>query len=1243
HWEAQDATSYGWEPGKLSVWKDLGDCTDGPTPTPTVTPTPTTPPTTPPDGPTLGGYVEIGSKRYEYTTVSTGNGPGIYDPLQINTTRQVTRQAVTGGFRYTDQRTTYDTYGLPTKINDYGDTGTASDNTCVTMSYARNIDSGQWILALPSTVETRKGDDCVAGDVIGRVVTLYDGGTDPATNKPTRGNKTEIRTWLDATHIATEKSVFDGYGRPTSTTDVRGKTTSISYAPTVGYPVDGTTRTNPLGFTQTAWNAPAHGGVVALRDPNDRTTNIEYDSLGRTTTLWTPGQPKSGSTPAAKVSYSVPFDGGTGQPTASASVTMSKIFSGAGSSAKWLTSVSFEDGLGRLREEQMPSPAGGRMVKITAYDARGLETVRSAPLHNSANAGAGLLNPAMADVPSWARTIFDGAGREVAKIQYGGVVEVRRASTAYAGADQYTVTPPLGGKTTYTVNAAGKVTGISEQFGTQWLNSTREYDALGNLTRMTDANGNVRTFTYDWAKRRVAQTDPDFGATAAAYDPAGNLTSATDAKGGTISTVYDDLGRKKEQWVGNPGSGTKVAEWVYDTLFKGERTSATRWTGGQAYTDTVTDYDADYRPLGSVLTIPAAEGLLARTYTFTVGYDKAGRENSKTFPEAGGLPEETTATTFNDVGLPVALSSDFGGTFTYVKTTGYSPVGKLTSRDLGNSASIRRTLTWDPATNALTSVKTVSSVGNTPSATVQEDQFSYDAAGSLASIADNTVTPAPQLECFGYDVRRRLESAFSTTGACTGGPVAGGPDPYSLSYTYDPVGNIKSVTDSGHTATYDYPAPGAGVVRPNAVRSITRASGTDTYTYDARGQLTSQLVGGTTSTFDWNELGQMAKATVGGRISDEVYDADGKRLIRREPGRTVLYLGAMELELADGKVTGKRYYQTQDGVVVAMRTSGRTGVTWLLAGPQGSHEFAIDETTGKVDRQKYLPFGARRAGRDALPGTDQGFLGKTEDEATGLVDLGARYYSPAIARFISTDPLLAGDPSEQQFANPYSYAGNDPIRLADPTGLFPESPTVALCRSHDLLCSHDSYNQAVEAAELAELQQERQDSSQLLAELSVNESTERGSAKKSGPRLKECDGLSDKICNIVVYVSLKAFELSGSRYSKSDKCSNEKPCKKNAMRHCVQQVALTDICGRKIAEQVAENHEKGNDMSKRNVRKDTAIDRHNNKVSQEAAEANLGKLRSLRYGEGSRADKAEKYWAYVKELCETLWTSGKLW
>ncbi|WP_433434955.1 hypothetical protein [Nonomuraea sp. CA-141351] len=184
-----------------------------------------------------------------------------------------------------------------------------------------------------------------------------------------------------------------------------------------------------------------------------------------------------------------------------------------------------------------------------------------------------------------------------------------------------------------------------------------------------------------------------------------------------------------------------------------------------------------------------------------------------------------------------------------------------------------------------------------------------------------------QSECFTYDGLLRLKTAYTTTASsCTGTGDAKGIDPCSQAYAYDKVGDITTLTDNGQIATYTYPAPGSNAVRPNAVTAIARPSGTDTYAYDNNGQLAARTVGGKQATFDWNQFGELTQATVDGQQTGMVYDADGERLIRRDPdGSATLYLGAMELRLAGGQVTAKRYYTTADDGLVAMRDTG--GVT----------------------------------------------------------------------------------------------------------------------------------------------------------------------------------------------------------------------------------------------------------------------------------------------------------------------------
>lgn len=65
------------------------------------------------------------------------------------------------------------------------------------------------------------------------------------------------------------------------------------------------------------------------------------------------------------------------------------------------------------------------------------------------------------------------------------------------------------------------------------------------------------------------------------------------------------------------------------------------------------------------------------------------------------------------------------------------------------------------------------------------------------------------------------------------------------------------------------------------------------------------------------------------------------------------------------------------------------------------------------------------------------FNGKETDEETGLQDYGFRIYNPAIAKFLSVDPLAP----EYPWYTPYQFAGNTPIWAIDLDGLEPSYTT----------------------------------------------------------------------------------------------------------------------------------------------------------------------------------------------------------
>jgi RHS repeat-associated protein len=94
----------------------------------------------------------------------------------------------------------------------------------------------------------------------------------------------------------------------------------------------------------------------------------------------------------------------------------------------------------------------------------------------------------------------------------------------------------------------------------------------------------------------------------------------------------------------------------------------------------------------------------------------------------------------------------------------------------------------------------------------------------------------------------------------------------------------------------------------------------------------------------------------------------------------------------------------------------------------GVYEKALK--TGEVTKYYYANGQriATRKGPAGQPGTLHYFVND---------HLRARYYDPAIGRFLSADPLV-GAPSQPQTLNRYAYALNNPVNRVDPTGLASE-------------------------------------------------------------------------------------------------------------------------------------------------------------------------------------------------------------
>jgi RHS repeat-associated protein len=74
------------------------------------------------------------------------------------------------------------------------------------------------------------------------------------------------------------------------------------------------------------------------------------------------------------------------------------------------------------------------------------------------------------------------------------------------------------------------------------------------------------------------------------------------------------------------------------------------------------------------------------------------------------------------------------------------------------------------------------------------------------------------------------------------------------------------------------------------------------------------------------------------------------------------------------------------------------------------------------------------------------YTGEPRDEPTGFSYLRARYYDPQVGRFLTRDPV-AGSRGKPKSLNRYSYVGNNPTTLTDPSGLCvdPGGPGIRYC------------------------------------------------------------------------------------------------------------------------------------------------------------------------------------------------------
>ncbi|MFD7262206.1 RHS repeat-associated core domain-containing protein [Streptomyces sp. NPDC059874] len=984
--------------------------------------------------------------------------PALTAQMQSNGATQTKALRADKTWQSTSKTTKYDeTYGMPTWTLNRAD---GLPDTCTVPTYARNTAS--WMLDRVSETVEFQGSDCAAtnaateANTLGRNRTYYDGQPHGTLTGPGQVTSTEELDRFEAgqpKYSLNSVLAYDPYGRVTSSTDAAGAKTTTAYEP--AGPARATTIkvTNAKNWTTTSTVDALRGSQIKTVDQNDRTTEVAYDALGRITSVWLPGRARGES---ANTVYTYDLtNAGT------SSVTTQTLRS----NGTYATSISILDALGRqVQAQSVPQnhAAKTRLITDTFYDSLGRAFKTNATYSDITSAP--VKTRFIADentVPRQTVTLYDGLSRAVATVFSSKAIEQWRTTTAYPGVDRTDTTPPTGETPTSVItDARGRTVERRQYKGTKpegaYDATSYTYGTTGKLTRLTDPASNSWAYDYDLHGRQIRAVDPDKGTAATTFDAADRPVTTTDARGITTVTTYDILGRPTSRNL-DTADGPKVATYEYDTLLLGQATASTSWVGGKAWRQETTGYDVGYRSTGTKLTVPEGEGALSTTYSSSVTYDPiTGLPDTTDVPAAGGLPKETLYMGRNVNGLPVSLGSS---TVDYVNFTDYDEFGTVQRTTLGDvPKQVSFTNIHDRATGRLLRTQLDKQDSTTP---VDITDYTYTPAGDVTSVT-TTQGAARDGQCFTYDYLRRLTQAWTDTGTITTKPgpsvpgignctntepqtgKIGGPTPYSQSFTYDVTGNRTSSTDHDPTGdaakttttTNTFPAPGA--TRPHAPTSTTRKTGTSpsvtsAITYDETGNTrTRPDAAGATQTLTWNPEGKLASVTSAAGTSTYVYDAAGNRLLRKDPGKTTLYLGATELTLntATNTVTGTRYYAAPGGPTIVRTSDGK--LSYIAADHHNTGTTAIDALTLQVQRRATKPFGEERITPPGSWPGERGFVGGTEDEATGLTHLGAREYDPNLGRFLSVDPLMMVDDPRQH--NGYQYGNNSPLTNSDPTG-----------------------------------------------------------------------------------------------------------------------------------------------------------------------------------------------------------------